>query len=100
MAERPLPFDPAEHMGDVQSVVELLTQARATGDRAVIARAEQIAARACELRGFSLADLDAVSDNPEWSEAALAAARPFAEVFPDLAARMLEQNARDGSDLV
>lgn len=93
MAEHPLPVDPAEHMGDVQSVVELLTQARATGDRAVIARAEQIAARACALCGFSLADLDAVSDNPEWSEADLAAARPFAEVFPELAAKMRERRA-------
>lgn len=91
-------FDPVEHLTDVQCVAELLAQARATGDGAVIARAVQIAARACELRGFSLADLEAVSDNPEWSEADLAAARPFAEVFPELAAKMRERRARDGCD--
>ena len=93
MAEHPPLFDPLEHMGDVQSVVELLAQARATGDGAVIARAEQIAARACELHGYSLADLEAVSDSPEWSEADLAAARPFAEVFPDLAAAMRKRSS-------
>src|SRR5687767_8853699 len=31
-------------------------------------------------------------DNPEWTEAEMAAARPFAEVFPDLARSI----ARDG----
>jgi uncharacterized protein (DUF4415 family) len=37
---------------------------------------------------YTQADMDAVSDNPEWTEADFAAARPFAEAFPDLAATM------------
>ena len=35
-------------------------------------------------RGYSKADWDAVSDNPEWTEADFKNAKPFAEVFPDL----------------
>jgi uncharacterized protein (DUF4415 family) len=37
---------------------------------------------------FTQADMDAVSDNPEWTEDDFAQAKPFAEVFPDLAARL------------
>ncbi len=37
-------------------------------------------------RGYTKADLDAVSDNPRWTKADIARARPFAEVFPELAA--------------
>jgi uncharacterized protein (DUF4415 family) len=37
-------------------------------------------------RGYSREDWDAVSDNPEWTEEDFALARPFAEVFPELAA--------------
>lgn len=37
---------------------------------------------------FSQADMDAVSDNPELTDADIARAKPFAEVFPDLAAKM------------
>ena len=36
-------------------------------------------------RGYSKADLDEVSDSPELTAEDLAKARPFAEVFPDLA---------------
>lgn len=36
-------------------------------------------------RGYSRGDWDAVSDNPEWTEEDLRKAKPFAEVFPDLA---------------
>lgn len=36
--------------------------------------------------GFSKEDWDAVSDNPELTDAELAGMKPFAEVFPDLAA--------------
>ncbi|MCL8382473.1 BrnA antitoxin family protein [Xanthobacter aminoxidans] len=36
--------------------------------------------------GFSKADWDAVSDNPEWTEEEIRTAKPFAEAFPDLAA--------------
>lgn len=35
---------------------------------------------------YTQADMDAVSDNPEWTKEDLATARPFTEVFPDLAA--------------
>lgn len=34
------------------------------------------------------ADIDAVSDNPEWTAEDFAKAKPFAEVFPELAAKM------------
>ena len=36
-------------------------------------------------RGYSKEDWDEVSDNPEWTEEDFKNARPFAEVFPDLA---------------
>jgi uncharacterized protein (DUF4415 family) len=36
--------------------------------------------------GFTKADWDEVSDNPEWTEEDFARAKPFAEVFPELAA--------------
>ncbi|GJD56798.1 BrnA antitoxin family protein [Methylobacterium dankookense] len=39
-----------------------------------------------EGRGYTREDWDAVSDNPEWTEADVRAARPFAEVFPEMAA--------------
>lgn len=37
---------------------------------------------------YTQADMDAVSDNPEWTKEDFAKARPFAEVFPELAATM------------
>ena len=37
---------------------------------------------------FTQADLDAVSDSPELTEQELGRARPFAEVFPVLAAKL------------
>jgi uncharacterized protein (DUF4415 family) len=37
-------------------------------------------------RGYTREDWDAVSDNPEWTAEELADARPFEEVFPELAA--------------
>lgn len=36
-------------------------------------------------RGYSKKDWDEVDDNPEWTEDDFKNARPFAEVFPDLA---------------
>jgi uncharacterized protein (DUF4415 family) len=36
--------------------------------------------------GFSARDRRAVSDNPEWTKADFAKAKPFADVFPELAA--------------
>jgi len=38
-----------------------------------------------EGRGYSRQDWDDVCDNPEWTEEDFKNARPFAEVFPDLA---------------
>lgn len=46
--------------------------------------------------GYTQADWDEVSDNPELTEEQLAQARPFAEVFPDLAATP-RLPARDGT---
>lgn len=37
-------------------------------------------------QGYTKQDLDAVRDNPEWTKEDFAKARPFAEVFPELAA--------------
>lgn len=37
---------------------------------------------------YTQADMDAVSDNPELTAEDIAAARPFTEMFPDLAAKM------------
>lgn len=39
-------------------------------------------------RGYTDEDLAAVSDNPEWTEEDFVAARPFKEVFPELAASL------------
>lgn len=36
--------------------------------------------------GFTKEDWDEVSDNPEWTAEDFAKARPFAEVFPEMAA--------------
>ena len=35
-------------------------------------------------KGYTARDMRAVSDNPEWTEADFAKAKPFDEVFPDL----------------
>lgn len=35
--------------------------------------------------GYTQADLDAVTDNPEWTSEDIARARPFSEAFPQLA---------------
>jgi uncharacterized protein (DUF4415 family) len=37
-------------------------------------------------KGYSARDLRDVSDNPEWTAEDFAKAKPFAEVFPELAA--------------
>lgn len=37
-------------------------------------------------RAYTPADWNAVSDNPEWTAEEMAKAKPFAEVFPELAA--------------
>ena len=43
-------------------------------------------------KGYTDEDMAEVSDNPEWTAEDFARARPFAEVFPDLA----ESIRRDG----
>lgn len=44
--------------------------------------------------GFTKADLDAVSDNPEWTEADFAKAKPFSEMFPELYASIRRSRGR------
>ena len=47
-----------------------------------------------EGHGFTREDWDIVSDNPEWTEKDFAEARPFAEVFPDLAESIRKARGR------
>jgi uncharacterized protein (DUF4415 family) len=47
-----------------------------------------------EGQGYTKADWDEVSDNPEWTEQDFAKARPFAEVFPDLAESIRRSRGR------
>jgi hypothetical protein len=44
--------------------------------------------------GYTPADMDAVSDNPELTDEQIASARPFAEAFPELAAKMRRAGGR------
>jgi uncharacterized protein (DUF4415 family) len=44
--------------------------------------------------GFTQADWDAVSDNPQWTAADMAEAKPFAEVFPALAEEIRRSRGR------
>ncbi|WP_337995501.1 BrnA antitoxin family protein [Oleispirillum naphthae] len=39
-------------------------------------------------KGYTDADMTAVSDNPEWTEADFKNAKPFAEAFPELAHKL------------
>ena len=47
-----------------------------------------------EGHGFTREDWDIVSDNPEWTKKDFAEARPFAEVFPDLAESIRKARGR------
>jgi hypothetical protein len=38
-------------------------------------------------KGYTANDMHVVSDNPEWTEADFAKAKPFKKVFPDLRKR-------------
>jgi hypothetical protein len=40
---------------------------------------------------YTQEDWNEVSDNPKWTEEEIASARPFAEVFPELAAAIKRQ---------
>ncbi len=51
-----------------------------------------------EGQGYTKADWDEVSDNPEWTEQDFAKARPFAEVFPDLAESIRRARGRPKVD--
>lgn len=44
-------------------------------------------------RGYTQEDWDEVSDNPEWTAEDFRNAKPFAEVFPDLARSIEEDEA-------
>lgn len=48
--------------------------------------------------GFTKEDWDEVADNPEWTDEDLKAARPFAEVFPDLAESLRRSRGRPKAD--
>jgi uncharacterized protein (DUF4415 family) len=39
---------------------------------------------AAKKKGYTARDMRAVSDNPEWTKADFAKAKPFDEIFPDL----------------
>jgi len=45
-------------------------------------------------RGYTDADLKAVSDNPEWTKEKMARAKPFSEVFPDIHAAIKRSRGR------
>ena len=45
-------------------------------------------------KAYSKADLAAVSDNPEWTAEDFAAAVPFDQAFPDLAATIRRRGAQ------
>lgn len=45
-------------------------------------------------RGYSRADWDEVSDNPEWTTEDFARAKPFAEALPELAATIRRGRGR------
>ena len=49
-------------------------------------------------RGYTKADWDEVSDNPEWTEEDFKLARPFAEVCPELAASIARSRGRPAAD--
>ena len=51
-----------------------------------------------EGRGYTKADWDEVSDNPEWTAEDFKLARPFAEVFPDLAASIARSRGRPNAE--
>lgn len=48
--------------------------------------------------GYTRQDWDEVSDNPELTPEEIASARPFAEVFPELAEKMRRSLARPKAD--
>ena len=51
-----------------------------------------------EGQGFAKSDWDAVTDNPEWTEADFKDAKPFAEMFPELAEGLRKSRGRPKTD--
>jgi uncharacterized protein (DUF4415 family) len=49
-------------------------------------------------RGYSKEDWDEVSDNPEWTAEDFKNARPFAEVFPELAESIRRSRGRPAAE--
>ena len=47
-------------------------------------------------RGYTQADIEDVSDTPEFTEEEIAKAKPFAEVFPELAASAKRTRGKQG----
>lgn len=47
-----------------------------------------------EAHGFAKSDWEAVSDNPEWTEADFKQAKPFAELFPEMAEALRKRRGR------
>lgn len=52
-----------------------------------------------EGHGFTKGDWEAVGDNPEWSEAGFKQAKPFAELFPDIAEGLRKGRGRPKTDM-
>ena len=48
--------------------------------------------------GYTKADMEAVSDNPEWTKEDFARAKPFSEVFPELHANIKRPRGRPKVD--
>ena len=51
-----------------------------------------------EGRGFAKGDWEAVSDNPEWTEADFKQAKPFAELFPEVTEGLHKGRGRPKAD--
>jgi uncharacterized protein (DUF4415 family) len=48
--------------------------------------------------GYTKADMEAVSDNPEWTKEDFARAKPFSEVFPEMHANIKRSRGRPKVD--
>jgi uncharacterized protein (DUF4415 family) len=51
-----------------------------------------------EEHGFTQSDWEAVSENPEWTEADFRQAKPFAELFPEVAEELRKGRGRPKAD--
>ncbi|NLS26206.1 hypothetical protein S2M10_11870 [Sphingomonas sp. S2M10] len=86
------PFDPADHLADVESQAELLDQALATGDAKVIVNALAIVARA---RGISAVSRDSGIGRSSIYKALAPDGNPTLETFVQLVGSLgIELHAR------